>query len=260
MFYLQSTKIEYICLVATVKTVSICAPAFNEVTGIDSVLKAWESSLEKSVQSKLIAGYEIIICDDGSTDGTVEALNSIKLKNLVIVKNSRNLGAGVAIKNAIANSQMNYVVTIDSDGQFNLNEALNWFTSIKDDEIVLGYRKKNDRLMLKLGSWISTQLFKYTLSQKAPDANCMLKLIPGNLARNLDLRAVGLNYSGEMTYLLMNTNHHLKWEPVTHADRIGGKSSAKLIQDGFKRILFQMFLMFELKLINKNVISKRSGL
>jgi glycosyltransferase involved in cell wall biosynthesis len=241
------------------KTVSICAPVFNEAAVIASVIGAWEASLEKAINNKLIEDYEIIICDDGSTDGTVEALNSITLKNLVIIKHPRNLGAGIAIKNAIARSQKNYVITIDSDGQFNLNEALNWFADIKEDEIVLGYRNKNDRLILKFGSWISTQLLKYTLSQNTPDANCMLKLIPGKLARKLDLRAVGLNYSGEMTYLLMNTSQNLKWEMVTHMDRSTGKSSAKLIQDGFKRIIFQMFLVFELKLIKKNVISKRSS-
>lgn len=239
---------------------SVCAPAFNEGTGIVSVLKAWELSLETAMQNKLIENYEIVICDDGSTDGTVETLTSITLKNLVIIRNSRNLGAGVAIKNAIAKSQKNYVVTIDSDGQFNLNEALNWFASIKEDEIVLGYRKKNDRIILKFGSWISTQLLKHALSQNIQDANCMLKLIPGNLARRLDLRAVGLNYSGEMTYLLMNTNKQIKWEMVTHSARLAGKSSAKLIHDGFKRIIFQIFLIFELKLVNLNIISKRSGL
>ncbi len=244
----------------TRKTVSICAPAFNEAGGIASIVGTWESSLEKAIRNKLIEDYEIIICDDGSTDGTAEVLNSITLNNLVIIRNSRNLGAGIAIKNAIAKSQKNFVITIDSDGQFDLDEALNWFASIEEGEIILGYRKKNDRMIMKFGSWISTQLLKRTLSQKTPDANCMLKLIPGNLARKLDLRAVGLNYSGEMTYLLMNTDNKIKWEMVTHTERLTGKSSAKLIQDGFKRFTFQMFLMFELKLINKNVISKRSGL
>jgi glycosyltransferase involved in cell wall biosynthesis len=246
--------------VETAKTVSICAPAFNEVTGIVSVVRTWESNLEKAVHNELISDYEIIICDDGSTDQTVEVLRSMNLKNLVVLRNSRNLGAGVAIKNAIAGSRKNYVITIDSDGQFNLNEALNWFVNLEENQIVLGYRKKNDQLMLKFGSWISTQIFQYTLSRKVPDANCMLKLIPGNLARNLDLRAVGLNYSGEMTYLLMNAIQKSRWEPVTHKKRVSGKSSAKIIQDGYKRIFFQLFLIFELVLIRKNIISKRRGL
>lgn len=248
---------QYISPVAHLKTVSICAPAFNEEGAIASVIRTWVSSLEKAVQDKVIGEYEIVICDDGSSDSTVSVLRSLQLKNLVIIQNISNQGAGIAIRNAIASSKNEYVITIDSDGQFNLGEALRWFLTIEDNMVVLGYRRKADNLFLKFGTKISTKLFARALKIELPDANCMLKLIPGEAARKLDLRAVGLNYSGEMTFLLIKSQLPIKWQPVSHQKRLKGKSNAKLFRDGQKRLIFQFYIIFEHSLIKKNIISKR---
>ncbi len=251
---------QYISPVAHLKTVSVCAPAFNEESGVASVLRTWTFDLEKAVADKLIEEYEIVICDDGSSDGTVSVLKSLKMKNLVIVQNIANQGAGIAIRNAITASKNEYVITIDSDGQFNLSEALKWFLHIQERMIILGYRRKADNLLLKIGSKISTKLFARALKLELPDANCMLKLIPGDVARKLDLRAVGLNYSGEMTFLLINSHLPFRWEQVSHQRRFQGKSSAKLFRDGRRRLIFQFYLILEYSLIKRNIISKRDTL
>ena len=242
---------------AQLKTVSVCAPAFNEEGAVASVLRTWVANLEKAVEDELIKEYEIVICDDGSSDSTVSVLKSLQLKNLVIVQNISNQGAGIAIRNAIASSKNEYVITIDSDGQFNLGEALRWFLIIQDNMVVLGYRRKNDNLFLKIGSKISTKLFASALKFDLPDANCMLKLIPGDVARKLDLRAVGLNYSGEMTFLLIKSQLPIKWQQVSHQKRLKGKSNAHLFRDGYRRLIFQFYLTLEHSLIEKNIISKR---
>lgn len=241
------------------KTVSICAPAFNEEQGIIPVIESWVSSLDQAVEDNLISDYEIVICDDGSSDGTVRSLTSLNNPKLVVIQNLSNQGPGIAIRRAIAASQNDWVITIDSDGQFNLDEALQWLSIAQIERAVLGYRLKADKTLLKIGSKVSTWLLSSTVNTQIHDANCMMKLIPGAVARSLDLRAVGLNYSGEMTYLLINSNLKIDWAKVSHKKRVSGKSSAKLFRDGKKRLLFQFYLILEYKLMKSNVLSRRAS-
>ncbi len=241
------------------KSVSICAPVYNEQRAIGVVLESWKTSLERAIVDKLIDDYEIVLCDDGSIDGTLKVVNSLNIEKLHVIRNTVNQGAGISIKKAIAESSGNFVITIDSDGQFKLDEALNWFSKTKENEIVLGYRRKTGNLIHRFGSKSSTLMLNIALGSKIPDAHCMLKLIPGNIARSLDLRAVGLNYSGEMTVLLTRSQNNIRWELVSHRERIAGKSSAKVVIDGFKRFVFQTFIIFENKLIKRNVLSARKS-
>lgn len=238
-------------------SVSVCAPAFNEGDGIRGVLQSWVDCLEKAMHDEMITDYEVIICDDGSQDATVQEIESLENSKVKVIENSRNLGPGIAIRNAIKASCMEFVITIDSDGQFQLKEAVNWIKGVSLDTSVLGYRQKSDKILLRFGSVISTQILRFGLSTKIPDGNCMLKLIPGNLARNLDLRAVGLNYSGEMTFLICTSQTKVTWERVSHNRRVFGKSSARLLRDGFKRVIFLIYLIFGHALVKKNVISTR---
>jgi len=240
------------------KSISICAPAYNEAATICDVIFLWQKILMNELRLGNITEYEIIICDDGSTDQTVTNLKSLEIPNLIVLQNNSNCGAGIATRNAITASKMNYVITIDSDGQFNLLDAIRWLSDIGDSQVVFGYRKKHDSIIMQIASRLSTIYFRKILNLEIPDANCMLKLIVGVIIRELDLRAVGMNYSGEMTFLLIGCCDNYRWEPVTHSTRISGISNSKFFRDGIKRLKFQRFLSQENRLIRQGIISNRN--
>lgn len=241
-------------------SVSVCAPAYNEAAGIKKVIESWLVCLERRVEQKIITEFEIVVCDDGSKDNTIAVINGMRNDRIKLLQNQKNQGAGIAIRRAIQASSNQFVITIDSDGQFELDEALEWLDGASQDAIIFGYREKADHFLLKLGSKLSNKVFNLAFSEKIQDANCMLKLLPGNLARSLDLRAVGLNYSGEMSFLIYALPLKVVWRPVSHLDRASGKSSAKFTKDGMNRIKFQVFLLIENSLIKGNILSKRNSL
>jgi glycosyltransferase involved in cell wall biosynthesis len=238
-------------------SISICAPAFNEAEGIAEIITTWDNILRNSQFCSRIEDYEIVICDDGSSDGTFNILSNLLPNTLVALRNESNQGAGRAISHAIKKSSYPYIITIDSDGQFDLNEALSWLPLVGPGKAILGYRKKNDRIILKFGSKISTIIMSLMHKARIPDANCMLKLVDGNFIRNIELRAVGLNYSGEMTHLILQHGLTVTWMPTTHINRKFGKSSSKLLKDGFRRISFLFFLFIEKKMIDSKTITPR---
>jgi glycosyltransferase involved in cell wall biosynthesis len=239
-------------------SVSVCAPAYNEAASILNVATTWSNLLIQAQNQEQISQFEIILCNDGSSDSTSSILRSLNLPFLKIIDFSANQGAGIAIRSAIAASEMEYVITIDSDGQFDLSEAIRWMKDCPTYDAILGKRTKNDNCLKSLGSYFSTFLMRRISKGDYKDSNCMLKLIKGDVARSLDLRAVGMNYSGEMTYLLIKNSPNVAWREVNHQNRLGGFSNSKLIRDGMRRLIFISYLAFESKLVSSRILSERN--
>src|SRR3972149_3898464 len=93
---------------------SVILPVYNERFTIGSILSEWIKQL-----NKYNLKYQFLICEDGSTDGTKEFLQKLK-KNypLLILTHKERLGYGGAIINGIRSSHSDYILCVDSDGQY----------------------------------------------------------------------------------------------------------------------------------------------
>ena len=90
--------------------VSVIVPVYNEVAHLDELLQAILSSPVKK---------EIIIVDDGSTDGTREKLQAMPLADDVsVVFHEKNCGKGAAIRTALGYARGEYVLIQDSDLEY----------------------------------------------------------------------------------------------------------------------------------------------
>jgi dolichol-phosphate mannosyltransferase len=89
------------------QSVSVIVPVYNEAAHLDELLQAIHASPVKK---------EIIIVDDGSTDGTREKLQSLPpIDNVTVVFHAKNYGKGAAIRTALAYARGEYVLIQDSD-------------------------------------------------------------------------------------------------------------------------------------------------
>lgn len=236
---------------------SIVAPAYNEEECIVATVRSWADQL----RSAGINNYEFVICDDGSKDMTVSLLRDMRDKGfpIEIITNSVNQGAGSSLYRAIKNSSGDAVILADSDGQFNISDVLPGLGEIElgMTDAIVGERKKNDRLLIRIGSRMTSTLLRRRFDSSVRDYNCALKMVRGEVIRTLPLRAKGLNYSAEVLVRLMQSNCKIRFIRVNHLDRQGGRSSAKLFRDGLRRITFTAFLLLEDRLIRHGVISFR---
>src|SRR5947209_5860337 len=93
---------------------SVVAPVYNEAEAIEPVVRYWAEVLKGSGLSA-----EIVLANDGSTDGTQEVLDRLcrEFSNLKVISYMPNRGYGYALRTAIQGSSGEIVVTLDSDGQ-----------------------------------------------------------------------------------------------------------------------------------------------
>ena len=99
------------------KEISILLPAFNEAAQIEKCIHEVEAAVQSFSKS-----YEIIVSEDGSTDGTevIVAKMAKNNPNLVLLHSPSRLGKGKAIKNAVSSSKGKIITFMDVDLATNL--------------------------------------------------------------------------------------------------------------------------------------------
>jgi hypothetical protein len=95
-----------------VKELSILLPAYNEAAQIEKCVREVETAVKSFSKS-----YEIIVSEDGSTDGTDVIVNKMANSNpnLVLLHSTRRLGKGKGIKNALRASKGKFITFMDVD-------------------------------------------------------------------------------------------------------------------------------------------------
>lgn len=118
---------------------SIFFPFWNEEENIESVVKK-----AIPVAQKVASKWEIIMVDDGSSDGTLKIARRLAAEDphLVVVADPRNRGYGAALKHGFSNAKYNLVVFTDGDGQFDFSEVVRLLEEIDNADMVIGFRKK----------------------------------------------------------------------------------------------------------------------
>ena len=113
-------------------TLSIVVPAYNEEGAVAATVKRIRAAL-----SELPMRFEIIVVDDGSTDGTRTAAG---LSGAVVLSSADNGGYGSALKRGIAASQSDYVAIIDADGTYPPESLIPMIELAQTADMVVGNR------------------------------------------------------------------------------------------------------------------------
>ena len=233
---------------------SLCAPAYNEAEGIAQVIAAWQETL-----SRLGLEAEIIITNDGSTDGTGDILARLQQQyaNLVVVNQSPNGGYGKAMAAAIAHSRGEQVLTLDSDGQFDPGEYPRMVELLSEScDVVTGYRlRKNDKPARVIADRALNLLVRVGFGLPLRDTNCALKLFRGNVARAIPIEARGFPTPTEMLVKARALGYRISEVGITHYPRLAGESKLKVVRTGWYFLLFLLYLRLKVSLFQRHVIT-----
>lgn len=172
----------------------IYMPAFNEEANIHNVIESLPQSLDN------INKIQYLVVDDGSKDKTKELAQAAGAQ---VVRHKKNRGVGAAFNSALQfaiEHEVDILVSIDADGQFNPNEIPNLIEPILSQraDIVIGNRFASGlpKNMPKIKYWGNKQvsrLLSYICDQEFQDVSCGFRAY----SRDTILR---LNLHGSFTY------------------------------------------------------------
>ena len=224
------------------KEISIVMPAYNEEKNIEETVKKCSNVLKLT---KLNA--EIVVVEDGSRDRTKEILKNLEksIPNLKVVIHEKNMGYGKAVSDGIKAATGKYLITLDSDGQFDISQLPIFLEKIKEGtNIVTGYRiKKRDTFLKVLANTILNNIVKYYFKINVKDINCSFRLYEKSLFDKINMEASHFILPTEILLKANALSYKISEVGVNHTYREGGKSSIKL----FKNTLEILFFLFKLK-------------
>lgn len=205
---------------------SLVLPAFNESKKIESTLQNSVRFLERSNFD-----WELIVVDDGSTDGTEDIIRrtSHDYPQLVAVRNEQNRGKGYAVKSGIRRTRGRYVGFMDADYKTDiscLTESLEKL--MRGCDIVIGSRTLKESVIENLpkrSRQIGSRLFNLEVQLMFPalrrfkDTQCGFKLFQRHAARGIFSRLVvdRFTFDVEILHLASLLNYQVCEVPVRWA-------------------------------------------
>lgn len=209
---------------------SIVIPSFNEGKNIINIFNEIKLSLK--------GNYEVIYVDDGSTDDSIHYYDKIKNEpNVILVKNSHNLGQSKSLYNGIKISKSDTIVTIDGDCQNDPKDISKLLSIYEKGNIALvgGIRaKRKDTFIKKISSIIANKVRSYILDDNCPDTGCGLKIF----SKKIFLMIPYFNGIHRfLPALFIGFGHKTAFTFVNHRKRQIGKSNYGVLNRLFKGIL-----------------------
>lgn len=153
--------------------ISIIIPFYNEKENLPILIDL----LVKELKNK---EFEIILVDDGSTDGSMSNFKSKILNpNLKSVKHKKRLGKGPALKTGIKNSKGDVIVFMDADLQDDPEDLKKFFEKLDEGyDFINGIRiGRQDNLLVKVYSRLAAGFLRRFLNSPFTDINCGFKAL-----------------------------------------------------------------------------------
>ncbi len=197
-------------------------PVFDEAPTIEGTIREALASLES-----LGVSTELIVVDDGSTDGTHAVLDRLAEQGgpIRVVRHETNLGYGAALGSGIAASTGRFVFYTDGDGQFDWADLPRVFALAGQDRVVVGRRStRRDHLGRRIQSFAFNALMRCAFDLPVDDINCSFKVFPGDAVRALDLRSGGVFIDAEILARLRRAGCEFSQVEVGHRERPAGAS------------------------------------
>lgn len=199
-------------------TVSIVIPAFNEEGQISNQIEKIRSSMDSSGGRE----YEIIVVDDGSTDGTAKEAHRHPVR---LIRLPENLGYGAALKRGIAAAKSDRIVIIDADGTYPSEAIPELLAKSEEYDMVVGARagaSAHIPMVRRPAKWFLRKLAEYLSGRTIPDLNSGLRLLRrSQVERFAYLLPSGFSFTTSITLALLCNDYSVFYHPIDYHQRVG---------------------------------------
>ena len=222
---------------------SVIIPAYNEKESLPELLSRIRQVAEEHRYT-----YEAILIDDGSTDGSWEAIAALAAADPAVraIRFRRNYGKSAALYCGFERAQGDVVFTMDADLQDSPEEIPEMYRMVKEDgwDLVSGWKqhRQDNKLTKNLPSKLYNATARCITGIKLHDMNCGLKAYRRDVVKSIEVYGDMHRY---IPYLAKNAGFdRITEKKVVHAKRKYGKSKFGMERflNGFLDLLSLWFL------------------
>jgi dolichol-phosphate mannosyltransferase len=210
----------------------VIVPVYNEAAHLDELLQAIQASPVKK---------EIILVDDGSTDGTRERLQALPpMDDVTVVFHEKNCGKGAAIRTALAHARGEYVLIQDSDLEYDPQDYPGLLRPLEQGNANVVYGVRPDRpergLRFFLGAKLLTLLTNLFYGAGIHDEATCYKVFRRSLLSQVQLECHRFEFCPEVTAKLCRMGENIEEVPISYQPRSAVEGKKIRHADGWMAI------------------------
>jgi len=220
-------------IAASEPRVSVVIPAYDEAGGVGECLRSLLQAL-----AAVDFTYEVIVVDDGSTDGTGDEAR--KVEGVTLIQHRQNLGYGAALKTGIRAAHGEIIVITDADGTYPVERIPDLVREMPEFDMVVGARTGEQvrvPALRKPAKWFLARLAGYLTEADIPDLNSGLRAFRRSDALRLfGILPSGFSFTTTITLAMLWTGMRVGFVPIDYHQR-KGRSKIRPIRDTYNFIV-----------------------
>src|SRR5438067_2020120 len=198
--------------------VSVVLPVYNEIEHVEEEIGRIRSALDASPYS-----YEIVVVDDGSSDGSTERLR--ELEGIRFISFGHNRGSGTARRIGTRVARGKVVVWTDADMTYPNEDIPTLVKELEGYDQVVGARRTEEGSLKALrvpAKWFVRRLASYLAETKIPDLNSGFRAFRRDVAAQyLHMLPKGFSCVTTITMAFLANGYSVKYVPIDYAPRSG---------------------------------------
>ena len=217
-------------------TLSIIVPVFNEEKTVALILKTVSRLKLRDIQK------DIVVVNDGSTDGTAIVLKKIRIPGVRVFHHDKNRGKGAAIRTAIPHTKGDFVIIQDADLEYDPNDYQKLLEPLihGQADVVYGSRflgvHRAFMFWHSLGNKFLTLVTNLLYDTILTDMETCYKVFRGEVIRGLVLKSNRFEIEPEMTAKILKKKYKLFEVPISYSGRSFEEGKKITWKDGFSAL------------------------
>lgn len=222
------------------KVLTVVIPAFNEELGVRSVVQELRGMLERHA-----IRAEIIVVDDGSTDGTARAASEASAR---VIRHRNNRGYGAALKTGIEAATYNIVAITDADGTYPAEHIPPMLGALERADMVVGARggpSAHIPWVRRPAKWVLNRLANYLTNARIPDLNSGLRVFRRDVVlQYFPILPNQFSWTTTITLALHCDNYAVTYLPINYRPRTGSSKIVPADAGSFLVLILRTAMLF----------------